>query len=216
MPRADFHLLYIYYLMIDMSNDNLTDILVEIPDLGKEPIVHIFEDLKIEQNNTLFLEFGVYKGDSINYISRFTGGNVHGFDCFLGLPEFWRPNHPKGEFDLSGNLPEVNSNVILIKGYFNDTLEEFLKKENKLISFCHIDSDLYSSAKYVLNTIYPFLTPDAIIVFDELVNFDYFNGPNSELKALNEFILEKNLKYKWIGMKGKVDLSLIVDIPGYY
>jgi len=36
------------------------------------------------------------------------------------------------------------------------------------------------------------------------------------LKALNEFILEKNLKYKWIGMKGKVDLGLIVDIPGYY
>jgi glycosyltransferase involved in cell wall biosynthesis len=36
---------------------------------------------------------------------------------------------------------------------------------------------------------------------DDYVNFDYFNGPNSELKALNEFILEKNLKYKWIGMK---------------
>jgi hypothetical protein len=55
-----------------------------------------------------------------------------------------------------------------------------------------------------------------LLFFDELVNFDFFNGPNSELKALNEFILEKNLKYKWLGMKGKVDLSFTVNVPGYY
>ena len=39
----------------------------------------------------LFLEFGVYKADSLNFISKlFEQNQVYGFDSFQGLPEFWR------------------------------------------------------------------------------------------------------------------------------
>lgn len=32
--------------------------------------------------NTLWLEFGVASGKTINYISNFTNDKVYGFDCF--------------------------------------------------------------------------------------------------------------------------------------
>lgn len=199
------------------TKEKCMELLKDIPDLGKDPLYYVFEDMNIQQDDTLFLEFGVYKGDSINYISSHTNGMVYGFDCFRGLPENWRPGHPKGEFDLSGILPTVNSNVVLIKGYFQDTLRPFLKEKNKQISFVHIDSDLYSSAIYILNTIKPYLTKNAIIIFDELVNFEYFECKDSELAAFSEFITNNpDFHFKWIGMKGAVDFTLTKGIRGYY
>lgn len=190
--------------------------LVRIPNLNKEPLQYICEEIGLDKNS-LLLEFGVYNGKSINYISNFTTNTVYGFDCFNGLPEDWRPGHPKGEFDLSGNLPIVNNNVVLIKGYFQETLETFLKITKKKISFIHIDSDLYSSAIYILNTVKPFLEDSCIVVFDELVNFEYFEGTTSELYAFYEFLSNnKDVKYEWIGMNGEVDLTYTKNVPGYY
>ena len=100
------------------------------------------------------------------------------------------------------NLPTVNENVILIKGYFQDTLPQFLKKKSKKISFIHIDCDLYSSTKYVLTNVKDFLDDDCILIFDELVNYDGYDGNTWELKAFYEFVTENNIKYKWIGMNG--------------
>jgi hypothetical protein len=45
--------------------------------------------------NTLWLEFGVATGTTINYISRFTNDKVYGFDSFEGLPENWREGYDK-------------------------------------------------------------------------------------------------------------------------
>ena len=50
--------------------------------------------------NTLWLEFGVASGISINYISRFTNDKVYGFDSFEGLPEKWRDGFNKGAFNM--------------------------------------------------------------------------------------------------------------------
>ena len=71
---------------------------------------------------------------------------------------------------------------------------------NKKVSFVHIDCDLYSSTKHVLNNLLPFMDDTCIVVFDELVNYPGFE--NGELKALNEFVLENQdtIKYEWIGM----------------
>lgn len=111
----------------------------------------------------------------------------------------------KGFFSLNGNMPQVNNNVILIKGLFQDVLDNFLDiHKNKKISFVHIDCDLYSSTKYVLEKIYPFLDKNCIIVFDELVNI---NNDSNELRALNEFIDKYNISYKWIGMLGYVNMD---------
>ena len=88
----------------------------------------------------------------IYYISRFTNDKVYGFDSFEGLPEKWRDGYDKGALSTNGKLPIVNTNVELIKGWFNETLLPFIQKHNgKKVSFIHMDADIYSSTKYVLN-----------------------------------------------------------------
>jgi hypothetical protein len=188
-----------------MNKIEYKKILKNIPDVNKYVLKYLFEDLKIEhKNNTLWLEFGVFSGKSINYISKFTDKIVYGFDSFCGLPEDWRDGYSKGMFDMKGNFPKVNDNVRLIAGWFDDTLEEFIKQNNKKVSFIHIDCDLYSSTKYVLNTLKKHIDENCIILFDELVNYPDYDGENGELRALYEFIEENNLKYEWIAMNGNI------------
>src|SRR5450432_5940 len=90
----------------------------------------------------LCLEFGVYRGSSINLIASLMAGVVHGFDSFEGLPENWREGHEAGTFSLP-SLPSVRDNVVLIKGWFQDTLPPFLEEHRGTVSFVHVDCDLY-------------------------------------------------------------------------
>jgi len=174
-----------------------------IPNLKTNPLKYVFENMKLyHKPNTLWLEFGVATGYTINYISQFTQDKVYGFDSFEGLPEYWRDGFNKGFFNRDGILPPVNNNVVLIKGWFNDTLDDFIKNQNKKVSFIHIDCDLYSSTKYVLNTLKDYMDDNCVIVFDELVNFNGFDGDNSELLAFYEFVNENNINFSWIGMNG--------------
>jgi len=180
------------------------NIIRNIPNINMNPLAYIFENMKLKpKSNTLWLEFGVLTGNTINYISKFTNDIVYGFDSFEGLPEEWRVGFPKGWFNKNGNLPDVNNNVTLIKGWFNETVEDFIKVQDKKISFIHMDADLYSSTKYVLDTLKNHIDNECIIVFDELVNYDGYAGERGELKAFYEFIIENNVDYEWIGMNGK-------------
>ncbi len=133
----------------------------------------------------LYLEFGVYKGATINLIASTVPSAVHGFDSFEGLPEDWRDGHDKGEFRVAV-LPTVRANVTLHKGWFSDTLPPFLDKERESVCFLHVDCDLYSSTKTVFSLLADRLVPGTIIVFDE-----YFNYPGwqeCEYKAFMEFV----------------------------
>jgi hypothetical protein len=178
-------------------------IIENIPNIETYPRSYVFESMGLKhKDNTLWLEFGVSGGGSINYISSFTTNKVYGFDSFEGLPEKWRDGFEKGAFNLNGDLPVVNTNVELIKGWFNETLEEFIKTKDKKISFIHFDADLYSSTKYVLNILKNYIDTDCIIIFDELVNYDGFDGDTGELKAFYEFITENVVDYEWIGING--------------
>ena len=188
-----------------MSNPppNYTTILQRIPNIGIYPLHHIFGVLHLQQKpNTLWMEFGVSSGSTINYIANFANGPVYGFDTFTGLPEKWRDGYDQGAFTTHGNLPPVRENVVLIKGMFQDTLNPFLESQKRKISFLHIDSDLYSSAKFILNSVRDYLDRNCIVVFDELVNYPGFDGPNGELRAFYEFLQENDVRYTWIGMNG--------------
>jgi hypothetical protein len=171
----------------------------DIPDLKITPLNYVFENMNYNKKG-LWLEFGVATGNTINYISKFKEDTIYGFDSFEGLPETWREGFEKGKFSTNGEFPKVEKNVLLIKGLFQNTLTDFLKNKNEKISFLHVDCDLYSSTKFILEECLPFFEEECLIVFDELVNYKGYE--EGELKALTEFIINNNLKYKWIGMNG--------------
>jgi hypothetical protein len=181
----------------------MLSIIKDIPNINIYPLVYVFEHMKLQHKpDTLWLEFGVATGRTINYISSFTNDKVYGFDSFEGLPEKWRDGFEKGMFNLDGILPEVNDNVELIKGWFNETLPDFIKKQDKKVSFIHMDADLYSSTKYIFEVLKDYIDKDCVIIFDELVNYPGFDGENGELRAFYEFITENKIDYEWIGMNG--------------
>jgi hypothetical protein len=190
----------------------MLSIIENIPNIQTYPLKYVFENMNLQHKpNTLWLEFGVAYGNTVNYISKFTNDKVYGFDSFVGLPEKWRDGFEKGVFSLNGVLPIVNDNVELIKGWFNETLVPFIKSQNKKVSFIHMDADLYSSTKYIFDILKNYIDTDCIIVFDELVNYPGFDGEHGELKAFYEFITENKVDYEWIGMNGTP-----TGMVGYY
>ena len=203
---------------LPVSIDYLNYINNSIPNIKKNVIKYIMEDIKPANNeNDYWLEFGVYKGDSITYISQFNTNKltaIYGFDSFEGLPEIWRGGYGPEVFNLNGNIPEVPNNVKLIKGWFSDTLPLFVEKHFSLdknnekyknkITFINIDSDIYSSAKCILETLKYYIANGCIINFDEMVNYDGYSNENGELRAWYKFINENNVDYDWIGMNGTV------------
>jgi len=186
----------------------MISIIQNIPNIKTYPLKYIFETMKLKHKpDTLWLEFGVFKGKTVNYISNFTNDKVYGFDSFEGLPEDWRYGIYKGRFSTNGHLPEVNNNVELIKGWFSETSPDFIKTHNKKVSFIHMDADLYSSTKCIFDNLKDYIDRDCIIVFDELINYPGFDGQTGELKAFYEFVTENKVDYEWIGMDGQVDLT---------
>ena len=143
----------------------------------------------------LICEFGVFAGQSINWIARQVEGPVYGFDSFEGLPERWIDGFRPGHFALA-KLPKVPKNVELIKGWFHETLPKFIAEHSDKVSFLHIDCDLYSSTNKILTLLGPQIVPGTVIVFDE-----YFNYPGwqmGEFKAFQEFIERTKYEYEYI------------------
>jgi len=121
---------------------------------------------------------------------------IYGFDSFEGLPETWRDGFEKQAFNLNDNLPQVNENVRLIKGWFNETLPEFIKEHPEPCAFIHVDCDLYSSTKTIFDSLKNQIVSGMVIAFDE-----YFNYPGwqeGEYKAFMEFVEEKHLEFEYI------------------
>lgn len=168
-------------------------------DFKAEYLRHVISqiDSDLKQKPSLYLEFGVAGGWSINIISATLPDKIiYGFDSFEGLPEDWHGNYLKGYFDLKGKLPKVNDNVQLVRGFFNETLPAFLKDHPQKCAFIHVDCDIYSSAKTVFGLLKDRIVSGTVIEFDE-----YFNYPgwqNGEYKAFMEFLTETGLEFEYI------------------
>lgn len=145
----------------------------------------------------LFLEFGVATGRTLNHWARLFPLNViHGFDGFDGLPETWSWNFQKGHF--SQPLPRVRDNCRLVVGWFDATLPQFLANHaDQAVAFLHIDSDLYSSAKYVLHSLADRIRAGTIIVFDEYLNFPGWE--QDEHRAWQEFVEQHRIRFEYLG-----------------
>ena len=154
-------------------------------------LLHEFVAQPIKDQKVCYLEFGVSEGYSLlQWAARLTHQEtqLHGFDSFEGLPEDWDATRLRGSFAAA--IPQYDDRrVTLHKGWFNQTLPVFrLPQHEHLV--VHLDADLYSSTRYVLDTLKP--GPDAILIFDE------FCDRMHELKAFNEY-LSSGLKATCLG-----------------
>jgi hypothetical protein len=151
-----------------------------------------------KEDDGLFLEFGVYKGDSINRLADLRPDvRWHGFDSFEGLPEAWTLGAKTGAFSVQGVLPPVRKNVTLVKGFFEQTLPGFAaENRGKRVAFVHVDCDLYSATKTIFDHLGDLLQGGCIIVFDE-----YFNYPDweeGEYKAFSQYVEETGRAFDYI------------------
>ncbi len=153
----------------------------------------------LELDDGMVMQFGVYKGETLLYIADRIDTYAYGFDSFEGLPEDWFLDHNKAEFNLGGEIPAIanhRGNIRLIKGWFSDSLPEFVPNIDRPIKFLHVDCDLYSSTKTIFEHLNKFIVEGTVILFDE-----YFNYPSwrdHEFKAWQEFVAENNVTYEYI------------------
>lgn len=155
----------------------------------------------------LYLEFGVFKGESIRYIAKKNPGReIHGFDSFQGLPEQWAHN-PEGAFTTHGKMPKVPANVRLWKGYFEDSLPPWCAQHTDTVAFLHIDCDLRSSTQIIFDSLASRIRPGTVIVLD-----DYFNFPGWQddgHAVFTDFLRQHNFSAEYIGY-GFKELAVII------
>lgn len=169
--------------------------------------------LELAPTAGMALEFGVHTGHTLEIISKAREGNlVFGFDSFRGLPQDWRTHFPAGTFHLD-TVPDVPG-ARLVAGWFEETLPKFLAEYGEPVDFVHVDSDLYSSARTVLEHVGPRLHAGSVLVFDE-----YFNYPGwqrHEHKAWLEFVAASGVGFRYEAYTANNEQVVvrITDVPG--
>ena len=150
--------------------------------------------------------------------------SVYGFDSFKGLPRLneridlaraggaEHGEMREGGFDGSKTLDALlnfcskNANCEIIQGWFSDTVGDFLKKNpSRSFSLIHMDCDLYSSTKEVLDLCLRRLNVGGIILFDEIFHQGYpgeteafweiYNSMNKEITL--QFHKVPSMPWKW-------------------
>jgi len=179
---------------VDFVEKNLTS----VPAVrSRDALLDLVVDAVPRDATGLYCEFGVFKGETITRMAkRRSERRFYGFDSFEGLPENWKPGCGKGAFDLRGVMPDVPPNVELVKGFFQDSLPGFLQQHPEPAALLHIDCDLYSSTKCVLDLFKDRIVSGTVILFDE-----YFNYPGwmeGEHRAWCEFVAAGNLAFEYL------------------
>lgn len=205
--RRLIHKYFVADLMLDLRLDAKRDTVDYITPHLKTAM--LFADryalldyaLKLAKTATpqgLVCEFGVAGGKTLRHIAGQWPAGVHGFDSFEGLPEDWTGTAEQaGRFDLKGKLPKLAPNAHLHVGWFDKSVPPFLASHPGPAALLHLDADLYSSTKTVLDAFRERIVPGTVLVFDE-----YYNYPNwreHEFKAFQEFVAANGLRYKYVG-----------------
>ena len=157
------------------------------------------------------LEFGVASGHTLRLmVGGLPGRKVVGFDVFTGLPETWRTGFPAGAF-AQKLLPDVPG-ADLVVGLFDESLPGFLAEHDEPVAFLHLDADLYSSTRTVLDLVGPRLVAGSVVLFDE-----YFNYPGwqaGEHRAWQEYVERTGLTFRYEGYTYNHE-QLIVTVTGH-
>lgn len=161
------------------------------------PHATLLEALKHAPDSGLILEFGVASGTTLRLLAEHRAGReVFGFDSFQGLPERWRMDYPAGEFAMD-TPPDVQG-CELVVGWFDEVLPTFLQTHPGPVALLHIDCDLYSSTRTVLQQVGPRLVEGSVVLFDEYYN--YPGWEQHEYRAWREHVEASGLSFEYITM----------------
>jgi predicted O-methyltransferase YrrM len=126
------------------------------------------------------IEFGSYKGGNAIFMAYvvdklYPGMKVYALDSFEGMPATDKSvdAHNAGDFKDADYIAlgkyiddKKIRNLELVKGYFEDTAEDVLKRAGK-ISLAHIDCDVLPSVKVSYEVVKPYMVSGGYIVFDD-------------------------------------------------
>ena len=162
----------------------------------------------------LVMEFGVATGRTLNQFAHWLPHKtIYGFDGFDGLPEDWTSRMRRGFFARK-KLPRVKKNCELIVGWFNETVPGFVARHTEPVALLHIDCDLYSSTRTVLELLNPRIVPGTVIVFDEMYPWadveDYNLWAEGEFKAVGEWLTKHDRAFRTLLRSGHQQCSIIV------
>lgn len=164
-----------------------------------------------------FIEIGVWRGGTAaiigNKLSRLNASNIFYLaDTFEGVPKssakdtfyFDGEHKDTSEQMVHGFLADKYGHYQILKGIFPEDTSHNIPAETKF-GFCHIDVDVYNSAKDIVNWIWDKLIPGGVIVFDDY-GFHYCDGITrfvNELKQDNNKLVIHNLNGHAIVVKTK-------------
>jgi O-methyltransferase len=147
--------------------------------------------LKQDKVPGVFVELGVYKGDSARVIHLMDPSRpFHLFDTFSGFAagdltvETGEAATYTPENFADTNVPSVlkringNRNIIIHPGYFPDTAVGFKEK----VAMVSMDADLYNPTRAGLELFYPLLSPGGVIMVH-----DYNHKWPGITKAVDDF-----------------------------
>ena len=194
---------------------------------------------KFKNTSYSFVECGVAKGGCLSMMKFSSGLNnkIYGFDSFEGMPDI--TNEDLGDYNKScpkqfvgislcgGGGDGINNvyntfkklnlnmnNVILIKGFYEDTLKNIENIENiGEIAVLRLDCDWYAPTKLCLDKLYDKVIIGGVIIIDD---YGHFIGAK---RAVDEFRIKNNIntpliktdytEYYWI----KENNYKIINIP---
>ena len=173
-----------------------------------------------------YFEFGVMSCKTFNRVIEWTPhdeARFFGFDTFDGLPQPWVRQRKDGALWLGREAGELKAayppavydeRAVLFKGLFQDTLPEALQtafpsgRQAQRPMLINVDSDLYSSALYVLTSMHPLLRSGDYVYFDEFFDaLNEFSAFNDYVRAYNSKAWFKPIARAYDGMLFRVEMA---------
>jgi predicted O-methyltransferase YrrM len=205
--------------------------------VSRERLENLYKQCKKFNNtNYSFVECGVAKGGCLAMMKFASGKNnkVFGFDSFEGMPNI--TNEDLGDYNksdpltgfgkvgdnLSGGIDNVFNtfnklslsmiNVLLVKGFFQDTLQIQENIDNiGEIAVLRLDGDWYDSTKICLEKLYDKVIDGGIIIIDDYGHFIGAKKATDEFrnkhKIITPLIKTDYTEYYWVKNK-HIDLLL--------
>lgn len=168
----------------------------------------------VEGTTSCWCEFGVGEGESLDWFALRKPREtvLFGFDSFEGIPEPWAI-HPVGQWRSDVYRPN-RPDVVVVEGMFDASLarEDVLARLGDRIGLLHVDCDLYSSTRSVLQGVDRLIQPGTVILFDELYGFDGWE--TCEARALLEYVRDRGIALEWLARSDFQVAARVLDRNG--